>query len=40
VGKFADLVMLEDDPTTVDPTTISKIAVSQTRLAGKLRFSR
>ena len=39
VGKYADLVLLEDDPTTVDPTSIAGIAVSETRLAGMVRFS-
>ncbi len=39
VGKFADLVLLEDDPTAVDPTAISAIAVSQTRLAGEIRHT-
>lgn len=39
VGKYADLVLLEDDPTTVDATSIARIAVSETRLAGKRRFS-
>ncbi|HET8929032.1 MAG TPA: amidohydrolase [Acidimicrobiales bacterium] len=39
VGKFADLVLLEDDPTAVDPTTISQIAVSETRLAGEVRHT-
>ncbi len=38
VGKAADLVLLEDDPTRVDPTTISRIAVSQTWLDGRPRF--
>lgn len=38
VGKYADFVLLEDDPTTVAPTAIADIAVSQTRLAGKIRF--
>ena len=37
VGKYADLVVLEDDPTTADPTRIAGIAVSQTLLAGELR---
>ncbi|MEO7588905.1 MAG: amidohydrolase [Arachnia sp.] len=37
VGKYADLVILEDDPTTADPTRIAGIAVSQTLLAGELR---
>ncbi|MEO5725282.1 MAG: amidohydrolase family protein, partial [Ilumatobacteraceae bacterium] len=40
VGKYADLVFLEDDPTRVDPTTISNITVSETRIAGKVRYSR
>lgn len=40
VGKFADLALLEDDPTAVDPTTISRITVSETRLAGAVRFTR
>lgn len=36
VGKYADVARLEDDPTTVDPTTIASIAVSETRLAGQI----
>ena len=40
VGKYADLVLLEDNPTTVDPTSIAKISVSESRLAGAVRFSR
>lgn len=40
VGKYADLVFLEDDPRRVDPTVISTIAVSETRLAGAVRFKR
>ncbi len=40
VGKYADLVVLEEDPTAVEPTAISRIAVSETRLAGQVRFSR
>lgn len=39
LGKYADVVLLEEDPTTVDPTTISKIAVSETRVAGEVRSS-
>lgn len=39
-GKYADLVMLEDDPTTVEPTRIADIAVSRTLLAGRTGFSR
>ncbi len=38
VGKYADLVLLEDDPTAVAPTSIAGIAVSETRLAGKVQF--
>ena len=40
VGKYADLVLLEDDPTAVAPTSIAGIAVSETRLAGTVQFSR
>ncbi len=40
VGKYADLAILEDDPTAVDPTSIANIAVSQTRLGGELRYTR
>ncbi|MEO6998078.1 MAG: amidohydrolase [Terracoccus sp.] len=40
VGKYADLVLLEDDPTAVDPGAIAGIAVSETRLSGEVRFSR
>lgn len=39
VGKYADFALLEDDPTAVDPTTISGITVSETYLAGALRFA-
>lgn len=39
VGKSADLVLLEEDPSAVDPTSIAGIAVSETRLAGVVRFS-
>ncbi len=39
VGKYADLVLLEEDPTSVDPTSIAAIAVSETRLAGEVRFT-
>lgn len=38
VGKAADLVLLEDDPTSVDPSQISRIAVSETRLSGRTRW--
>ncbi|OFE15375.1 twin-arginine translocation pathway signal protein [Humibacillus sp. DSM 29435] len=40
VGKYADLVLLESNPATIDPMTISGIAVSETRLAGEVRYSR
>lgn len=40
VGKYADLVVLEYNPTTVEPNAISGIPVSETRLAGEVRFSR
>lgn len=37
VGKYADLVVLEDDPTSVEPTNIASINVSQTLLGGVVR---
>lgn len=37
-GKYADLVLLEENPLEVDPTSIANIAVSQTLLAGRARF--
>ncbi len=37
-GKYADLALLEQDPTTVDPMTIEKIKVSETWLAGTARY--
>lgn len=36
-GKYADLAILESDPTAVDPTTIKRIQVSETWLAGEKR---
>jgi predicted amidohydrolase YtcJ len=36
VGKLADLVVLSDDPATVDPTTIRDIEVLRTVLAGEV----
>ncbi len=39
VGKYADLVLLEQDPLAVDPSSIADIGVSETRLAGTVRFS-
>ncbi|MGO2004152.1 amidohydrolase family protein, partial [Arthrobacter rhombi] len=38
-GKYADLVLLEEDPTAVDPTRIQDIAVAQTRRGGIVRFA-
>jgi predicted amidohydrolase YtcJ len=35
VGKLADLVVLSDDPATVDPTTIEDIQVLRTLLGGE-----
>lgn len=40
VGKYADFAILEEDPTRVDATAISRIPVSATLLAGELRYSR
>src|SRR6516164_3372257 len=37
-GKYADLALLERDPTTVSPTEISKIKVSETWLSGERRY--
>jgi len=37
-GKAADLVILDKDPTRVDPSTIREIAVRETWLNGERRF--
>jgi len=37
-GKAADLVILDKDPTRVDPSTIRDIAVRETWLNGERRF--
>lgn len=37
VGKYADLTVLEKDPTKVDPMNIESIKVSETWLAGEQR---
>ncbi|MGH6609632.1 MAG: amidohydrolase family protein [Burkholderiaceae bacterium] len=37
VGKYADLALLEEDPTKVEPTEIEKIKISKTWLAGEKR---
>ncbi len=39
IGKYADFAILEEDPHSVDPEKIDQIAVSQTMLAGELRYS-
>jgi predicted amidohydrolase YtcJ len=39
VGKYADLVLLDKDPTAVDPTTISGIKVWETWVGGYQRFT-
>ncbi len=36
-GKYADLALLEKDPTQVDPMEIEKIKVGETWLAGERR---
>ncbi len=38
VGKYADLVVLEDDPTSVEASSIASIKVSQTLLGGRTRL--
>jgi len=38
VGKLADLVILSDDPLTVDPMTINQIEVLETIKAGETVF--
>lgn len=37
-GKYADLVVLEEDPMAVEPTRISQIAIRETWVEGKKRF--
>ena len=39
-GKFADLVVLSDDPFQVDPSTLKQIQVLQTIAGGQLVFER
>lgn len=39
VGKYADLVLLEGDPTRVDPTAIRRIKVSETWMGGRRRYA-
>ena len=39
-GKYADFVVLSDDPRQVDPMTIKDIQVEATYVAGKLRYQR
>jgi predicted amidohydrolase YtcJ len=38
-GKYADLALLEGDPTTASPTGIAKIKISETWLAGERRHA-
>jgi hypothetical protein len=38
-GKLADLVILEQDPRTVEPTAIANIVVSETWMNGKRVFN-
>lgn len=40
MGKYPDLTIRREDPTTVDPTAIADIVVSQTRLGGEIRYTR
>jgi hypothetical protein len=40
VGKLADLVILDKNPLTVDPMTISKIEVLETIMEGKTVYTR
>lgn len=39
VGKWADLVVLDENPLTVDPEELHQIRVVQSFVAGELRFS-
>lgn len=39
VGKYADLVLLEGDPTRVEPTAIRRIKVSETWMGGRRRYA-
>ena len=40
MGKLADFVVLEKDPTTVAPDTIKDIRVEKTIVGGKVVFDR
>lgn len=40
VGKFADIVILDADPMTVDPDSIAQIGIVQTLLAGRQTYVR
>jgi len=37
-GKYADLVVLDEDPMTVDPSRLSQIRVRETWVEGIKRF--
>jgi len=39
LGKYADFVLLSDDPRTVDPCAIAEIDVCQTRLSGTVTWT-
>jgi len=39
IGKAADLVVLEKDPTAVAPTDIQSVKIHSTWLDGEKRFS-
>jgi hypothetical protein len=39
VGKYADLVVLEEDPMKIDPTRLSQIKVRETWVEGEKKFS-
>jgi predicted amidohydrolase YtcJ len=39
VGKFADFVVLDQDPLTVQPETLGSIAVLETWLGGEQVFN-
>jgi len=38
VGKLADMVLLDADPTAIDPEKIKDIRVQQTIVGGEVRY--
>ncbi|MCZ6784236.1 MAG: amidohydrolase family protein, partial [Proteobacteria bacterium] len=40
VGKYADFVVLSEDPRSVPPELLSRVVVEQTFVGGVRRFSR